>query len=316
MSTFGPGQTPDGHRDRPGAAGWLRRAAAGAQRPAVLVMAFGGWHDAGAAATGAVSWLAGSGPSERVRFTGGVPPVPGRHGGAAPTGAWHDLRVHRPVAEPGPDGRRRVRWPRLTLTRVSLRSGLDLLAATGPEPDVGWDGIAAGLLAAAAEEGAVAAVGLGARSAETPHTLPLPLEVSSEDASVREELGASAPPSKGTLGFLDVVLHTADAAGWPTALLSVGVPSYAAAPPQPAAGLRLLRTLEHWGEFGLDLRAPEADAQAWIHGADRLMDSDRRIAALVRSWEAERDVTELPEARGDAIAAEFERYLRGRGPEA
>lgn len=281
-------------------------------RPAVLVLAFGGWHDAGGAATGAVTWLAGCGPSERVRFTGGVPPVPGRHGDAAPTGPWHDLRVHRPVAEPGPDGRRRVRWPRLTLTRVTLRGGLDLLAATGPEPDVGWDGIAAGLLAAAAEEGAVAAVGLGARSSEVPHTLPLPVTVASEDPDVRERLDAAAPAARGPLGFLDVVLHTADAAGWPTAQLTVGVPSYASAAPQPAAGLRLLSMLERWGAFGLDLRGPEADAHAWIHGADRLMGSDRRVAALVRQWEAERDLTQLPEAGGDAIAAEFERYLRGR----
>ena len=40
--------------------------------------------------------------------------------------------------------------------------------------------------------------------------------------------------------------------------------------------------------------------------------NDTEIAEYVEALENERDTSELPEASGDAIAREFERYLRRR----
>jgi hypothetical protein len=37
------------------------------------------------------------------------------------------------------------------------------------------------------------------------------------------------------------------------------------------------------------------------------------VAEYVRTLEEAKDATDLPEASGDAIAREFERYLRRRG---
>jgi hypothetical protein len=45
---------------------------------------------------------------------------------------------------------------------------------------------------------------------------------------------------------------------------------------------------------------------------DELAAEDSEVAEYVASLEQTQDATELPEASGDAIAAEFERYLRRR----
>ena len=46
---------------------------------------------------------------------------------------------------------------------------------------------------------------------------------------------------------------------------------------------------------------------------DELATTDEDIAEYVSALESAQDTSELPEASGDAIAKEFERYLRRRG---
>ena len=48
---------------------------------------------------------------------------------------------------------------------------------------------------------------------------------------------------------------------------------------------------------------------------DELAAEDEEIAEYVRQLEEAKDTAELPEASGEAIAREFERYLRRRGDE-
>jgi len=55
------------------------------------------------------------------------------------------------------------------------------------------------------------------------------------------------------------------------------------------------------------------DARAWERGVDELASEDDEVADYVRSLEEAKDLAEAPEASGDAIAREFERYLRRRG---
>ena len=67
----------------------------------------------------------------------------------------------------------------------------------------------------------------------------------------------------------------------------------------------------------LDTTLPLADlpeeARAWERGVDELAEQDTEVAEYVRTLEEAKDATDLPEASGDAIAREFERYLRRRG---
>ena len=66
----------------------------------------------------------------------------------------------------------------------------------------------------------------------------------------------------------------------------------------------------------LDATIPHGDlpdqSRAWEHGVDELAESDDEVAEYVRSLEEAQDTAELPEATGEAIAREFQRYLRRR----
>ena len=57
------------------------------------------------------------------------------------------------------------------------------------------------------------------------------------------------------------------------------------------------------------------EAGAWERGVDELAAEDEEVAEYVRTLEEARDTADLPEASGEAIAREFERYLRRRGGE-
>lgn len=69
--------------------------------------------------------------------------------------------------------------------------------------------------------------------------------------------------------------------------------------------------------LGLPLDQSEADeiaedAAAWERGVDDLAEEDGEIADYVKRLEEATDTTKLPEASGEAIAEEFEQYLRRR----
>ena len=55
------------------------------------------------------------------------------------------------------------------------------------------------------------------------------------------------------------------------------------------------------------------DARAWEMGVDELASDDEEVAEYVKQLEEARDAADLPEASGESIAKEFERYLRRRG---
>ena len=91
------------------------------------------------------------------------------------------------------------------------------------------------------------------------------------------------------------------------------IPHYAAQVPCPKATLAMLVRLEDLLDTVIDHDDLEDEAQAWERGVDELARTDEDVADYVSALESAQDTTELPEASGDAIAKEFERYLRRRG---
>ena len=55
------------------------------------------------------------------------------------------------------------------------------------------------------------------------------------------------------------------------------------------------------------------EARAWERGVDELAQQDSEVADYVRTLEEAKDAMDLPEASGDAIAREFERYSGAMG---
>jgi predicted ATP-grasp superfamily ATP-dependent carboligase len=109
-----------------------------------------------------------------------------------------------------------------------------------------------------------------------------------------------------------VLQHACEDAGIPAVSVWASVPHYVAQPPNPKATLALLRGVEDILDAPLPLADLPEEARAWERGVDELAQQDTEVADYVRTLEEAKDATDLPEASGDAIAREFERYLRRR----
>ena len=90
------------------------------------------------------------------------------------------------------------------------------------------------------------------------------------------------------------------------------MPHYVGQSPSPKATLALLRRVEELLDVTVPLGDLPEDARAWERGVDELAEEDSEIGDYVRQLEQAKDTAELPEASGEAIAREFERYLRRR----
>ena len=267
----------------------------------VMLCAFEGWNDAGDAASGAVLHL------EEVWSATQVAEIDPED--------YYDFQVNRPevVIE---DGKRQIVWPstRLSVARIPLATR-DVVLVHGIEPSMRWRTFTAELLGAARDLGVEMVVTLGALLADTPHTRPVPVSGTSSDPDIALRMGYEPSTYEGPTGIVGVLQDACTTAGIPAVSLWAAVPHYVAQPPCPKATLALLGRIEDLLDVPVPLGDLPEEAKAWQIGVDELAAEDDEIAAYVRSLEEAVDTAELPEASGDAIAREFERYLRRRNVE-
>jgi predicted ATP-grasp superfamily ATP-dependent carboligase len=209
-----------------------------------------------------------------------------------------------------------IAWPtsKLLIARPP-DAGRDLALLNGIEPNMRWRGFTAELVTAFTELGVELVILLGALLADSPHTRPLQVTAAASGPELASQLNVEPVDYKGPTGIVGVLQQACAAAGMPSVSLWVAVPHYVAQPPSPKATLALLRSVEDVLDISLPLADLPAEARAWERGEDELAEQDTDVAEYVRSLEEARDATDLPEASGDAIAREFERYLRRRGGE-
>jgi len=268
----------------------------------VAIAAFEGWNDAAEAASGVVSHLGIAWQSAPIA--------------AIDPDDFYDFQVNRPVIDVTAGKTERLVWPttRLSLARASS-TGLsrDVVLVHGVEPNMRWRGFTDELIAGFTELGVETVILLGALLADSPHTRPVPVQVSGSNPRLLRGVSSEPVDYKGPSGIVGVLQYSCNAADVPAVSLWASVPHYVAQPPSPKVTLALLRAVEDM----LDVSLPQADlpeeARAWERGVDELAQQDSDVADYVRTLEEAKDATDLPEASGDAIAREFERYLRRRG---
>jgi hypothetical protein len=278
----------------------------------VAIAGFEGWNDAGEAASGVVNHL---GIAWQATPIGAIDPED-----------FYDFQVNRPVIEIEGGHTKRLIWP---TTRISLArahpvdgsvppTGLarDVVLVHGIEPNMRWRAFSEELVRSLESLGVELVILLGALLADAPHTRPVPVSVGSSNARLASEVaggGVSRVDYKGPTGILGVLQHTCTGAGLPTVSLWAQVPHYVAQPPSPKATLALLRGVEDILDAPLPLADLPEEARAWERGVDELAQQDSEVADYVRTLEEAKDAMDLPEASGDAIAREFERYFRRHG---
>jgi predicted ATP-grasp superfamily ATP-dependent carboligase len=190
---------------------------------------------------------------------------------------------------------------------------VDVIFVQGTEPSYKWRAYTAELLVHAEALSVDYVVLVGALLADVPHSRPIPVSTSSDDAQLRERMNLEASQYEGPVGIVGVLSEVALLAGIPTVSLWAAVPHYVAQAPSPKAQLALLHRIEELLQVPLDTHELAEEADAWERGVDELATEDPEIAAYVRQLEEAKDTADLPEASGESIAREFERYLKRRG---
>jgi proteasome assembly chaperone (PAC2) family protein len=268
----------------------------------VVIAAFEGWNDAADAASGVVDHLMEAWDAQVV--------------GAVDPDDFYDFQVNRPVIGSDLDGHRRISWP---TTRIAVarppQLDRDVILVRGIEPNLRWRQFCAELLAACDELGAELVVTLGALLADTPHTRPLPVTGTATEPELLDRLGVEPSSYEGPTGILGVFNDACAQLDIPAVSYWVAVPHYVAQPPCPKATLALVNQLEDLFDDPLPLGDLPEDTKAWERGVDEVAGEDEEVSDYIRSLEETSDTASLPEASGEAIAREFERYLKRRRKE-
>jgi proteasome assembly chaperone (PAC2) family protein len=271
-------------------------------RDPVLIAAFEGWNDAGEAASSVIEHLTAVWDADPIA--------------ALDPEDYYDFQVNRPKVM-REDGQRRIVWPttRILVARDTSFGSRDVVLVDGIEPSTRWRAFTIELLEYAERLGVSTFVTLGALLADVPHTRPIPVTATSDDEDVLHRLDLEPSAYEGPTGIVGVVSDAAHRAGGPSFSCWAAVPHYAGSSPSPKATLGLLGKLESLFNVTIPLGDLPESARAWERGVNELAESDEEVAEYVQSLEESTDTADLPEASGDAIAREFERYLRRRGDE-
>jgi proteasome assembly chaperone (PAC2) family protein len=274
-------------------------------RSPILVCAFAGWNDAASAATAALEAVAASLDSDVVAR---IDPE-----------EFYDFQVNRPNIRLIEGQTRQIDWPANTLVAVTVPSAeRDLVLLSGVEPNVRWRTFAEAILSVAERLDVTMVISLGALIADVAHTRPVPITGLASDPDLVQQLGLSRSNYEGPTGIVGVVHDACRRREISSASLWAAVPHYVAAVPNPKAALALLRRLEGLTGIAVDASELEDATERFDDQVDRAVSANPEIEELVRNLEAAQETElqlgeDVPSA--DAIAQEFQRFLRQRGAE-
>jgi proteasome assembly chaperone (PAC2) family protein len=282
-----------------------------------MVVAFGGWVDAGDAATSALRSL--------VRQLAATPLA------TIDPEAFVDFTTLRPVVRLSVEGERTIRWPRIAFwTWQPPDGGAGLLLFRGVEPQQRWRTYATLLLDVAARCGVQRLVSLGAVLEAVPHTRPSRVTGSSTDPAWHarfEVCGIRTRRARyeGPTGISTVVMDAAQRRGITACTVRGQAPHYLGNATNPAVSRALLIAVAHLLDLELDVTPFEAAVRAFRTQCDQAVAKDAAVQAYVRQLEQDYDAPgdEAPRPRRDEdfhpeqLMHELEDFLRqereGRG---
>jgi proteasome assembly chaperone (PAC2) family protein len=272
-------------------------------RHPVLVAAFEGWNDAGDAATLALRYL---GETWGARRFATLDPE-----------EFYDFTTTRPMVKLVDGITRAIDWPTNELSAASVPgTGRDVVLLRGVEPQLKWRTFCGAILEVAEALKVELAVTLGALLADVPHTRPVRVTGTAQNAELATSLGLQRSGYEGPTGIVGILHDAWTTSGIPSASLWGSVPHYVHQVPSPKAALALVeRSAALLGARvnPIELRVA---ADTYVSEVSARVADDDDAVAYVAQLEAADDLehraqaAEGPLPSADSLAAEVERFLR------
>ncbi len=283
----------------------------------VLVVALDGWTDAGSAGTAAAELL-------RSQFTT-------VELGRFDADELYDYRDRRPVVEIDQGELGSLQWPELRVDLITPPSGPCLILVRGAEPDLRWRAVSSDLIELASRLGAGRYVGLGSVPGPIPHTRPVQLISTSSDPDLLNRFGRPHEQVVVPASCQVALEAELQGAGVTTLGLWARLPHYVATD-YPAASKTLLERFSAYTGSPVDVSGLDDAIDEQREQLDEAAAASEEITEHVRGLESMYDALVAAERQhagssdddplqslapeqvpsGDEIAAEVERFLRGR----
>jgi len=270
----------------------------------IMLLAMSGWVDAASVGTDAIEIIAEGGDVVA----------------AFEPDELFDYRSSRPILNFSSGELTEISWPRLEIVQRTV-DGVDLLIATGNEPDFRWQQLTREFVELAKRYDVSRFVTLGAVPAPVPHTRPIRVVCTTSDPGMLLEADEVLPNDLVVPGAAVSVLRQGIAdAGIPAIGYWVQTPHYIQSPFHPG----VLRLMERVGDQ-IGIRFPIADlaekAAAQLEEIDRDLsertDAREYVERLEQMQDRQDEQDESPPVFSfedipspDEIGAEVEKFLR------
>ncbi len=269
-----------------------------------MLVAFEGWNDATEAASGALKAIAEQIGAQTLE--------------AVDPEDYFDFQFSRPMLEFDAEGNRSLSWPGCELLqaspeKIAEQPELDrLYLLLGTEPSRRWLSFAAEILEMVQDREIDAVIMLGSMLADVPHTRPMQVFKSSMNEELMERYAIEPSTYQGPVGILTVLAQSFEAEGIPVLSLWGSVPHYVHNTTNPKAAIGFLSEILELTGYSFDTSALAEQAFEWERGVDDMTASDEEMLAYVSQLEKARDAWDSEQVSGEALAREFERYLKDR----
>lgn len=265
-----------------------------------LIVGFEGWNDAGDAASTAARFIAEACDAELVA--------------SLEAEEYYDFQLNRPIVTLNEDGDRTLNWPTTELWVTSKDSkvpGSERLGfLLGVEPNVRWKSFVAEIVELVLDREYDAVLFLGGILADVPHSRPIGVRSTSPNRLMQAAYSVEASSYQGAVGILSALSVELEKAGVPTLSVWASVPAYVHSGPSPKAALALVAEIERYTLIQVDHGTLPDEAFKWERSIDEMAEGDEDMTGYIQQLEETSDANGLENTSGDALALEFERYLR------
>ena len=244
-----------------------------------LVMAFGGWADAGESATAAIKYLQRN--------------LDAKNFAEIDPEDFYDFSHTRPYTTRTRDGRRKIHWPANKFSYWAGANGSQgAMTFVGVEPGLRWRTYSKAIVDLALEHGVSKILHIGALLDSVPHTRDVKLTGGATAGAFQETLetlGVRSSNYQGPTGISSAVLEACNKQGLEYMSLWGHTPHYLQAAPNYRVGYTLARKLATLLDLSLDMSELQTAAETFDQQVAAAVAKDDQLSAYVEKLEGQYD---------------------------